>query len=70
MIYLTAKGKSYSEVEKLYEELEKIHYEGVSRIACDDGAECLAELEVLRSRNTSVSDELAMFYKKYMGKDY
>lgn len=67
---VSIKGKSVYEIDKLYEELSQIHKEGISKIAYDDGAECLAELEVLRSRGTSVSEDNASFYKKYMGREY
>ena len=63
-------GLSSSKVKEIYEELEKIHFTGISNIALDDGAECLAELEVLRKRKIPVSPELAAFYKKYMGRKY
>lgn len=58
------------EIKTLYKELKNAGLPGVSDIALADGAECLAELEVLRHRGTKVSDELAAFYKKYMGRDY
>lgn len=64
------KGLTNSEIANLYDELGKMHLQGVSKLALSDGAECLAELEVLRSRKTEVSKELAEFYKKYMGVDY
>ena len=41
-------GMRSEDVKKLYDELSKIHIEGISIIAYDDGAEALAELEVLR----------------------
>lgn len=63
-------GKTAKEIEHLYDELSQIHNEGISKIAYDDGAECLAELEVLRGRGTSISDDNAAFYKKYMGREY
>ena len=67
---ISIKGKSLGEIAALYDELGKIHLDGVSKIARDDGAECLAELEVLRSRETPVSRELEEFYNKYMGRKY
>lgn len=63
-------GLSYSKVKELYKELKSIHFSGVSRIAFKDGAECLAELEVLRKRKTPVSPELAAFYKEHMRRKY
>lgn len=66
----TISGKRLLEIEKLYAELEGIHIEGISTIAYNDGAECLAELEVLRSRSIKVPDEIAEFYEKYIGRKY
>lgn len=67
---ISIKGKTAQEIKILYHELRGAGLPGVSDIALADGAECLAELEVLRHRGTKVSDELAAFYKKYMGRDY
>lgn len=67
---ISIKGKTTSEIARLYDELGKIHLDGVSDIALNDGAECLAELEVLRFRGADVSQELSDFYEKYMGRVY
>lgn len=63
-------GKSSKEVKKLYETLSQVHIDGISFIAYNDGAEALAELEVLRSRGVKVSKEIQEFYEKYMGRKY
>ena len=63
-------GKTVEEIKSFYEELSNIHIKGVSTIAYNDGAECLAELEVLRSRRANVSEEAMKFYEKYMGRKY
>ena len=63
-------GKTVQEIEQLYQQLKTAGLPGVSDIALADGAECLAELEVLRNRGTKVSQELAAFYRKYMGRKY
>lgn len=63
-------GKTVQEITELYKELKSAGLPGVSDIALADGAECLAELEVLRHRGTKVSQELADFYRKYMGRKY
>lgn len=63
-------GMSSEDVKKLYDELSKIHIEGISIIAYDDGAEALAELEVLRKRGVKVSKEWMQFYEKYIGRKY
>ena len=63
-------GKTVQKIEQLYQQLKAAGLPGVSDIALADGAECLAELEVLRTRGTKVSQELAAFYRKYMGRKY
>lgn len=63
-------GKSSKEVQDLYKTLSQIHIDGISFIAYNDGAEALAELEVLRSRGAKVSKEIQEFYEKYMGRKY
>ena len=67
---ISVRGKTAKQIEELYAELLKIRLSGVSQIAFNDGAECLAELEALRSRGVKVSKELADFYEKYMGRKY
>lgn len=67
---ISISGKTIHEIEEMYEELSAIHIEGISVLALKDGAECLAELEVLRSRGVKVSDEIMKFYEKYMGRKY
>lgn len=63
-------GKSLEEIRALYQELKGKGLDGISEIARNDGAECLAELEVLRFRGTRVTNEAAAFYKKYMRRNY
>ena len=63
-------GMRSEDVKKLYDELSKIHIEGISIIAYDDGAEALAELEVLRKCGVKVSKEWMQFYEKYIGRKY
>ena len=63
-------GKAPKEVQTLYESLSKIHIDGISFIAYNDGAEALAELEVLRKRGTEVSEDMKLFYEKYMRRKY
>lgn len=63
-------GKNISEIQQLYDELSGIHIDGISKIAYNDGAECLAELEVLKHRGVDVSSEAKAFYKKYMRREY
>lgn len=59
-------GMKAKEVEKLYSVLEKIHVDGVSPAAFRDGAECIAEVEVLLYRNEEVPKEAKALYDKYM----
>ena len=67
---ISIKGKNTQEVEELYRKLKDKGIAGISAIALQDGAECLAELEVLRYRGIEVSQEASEFYKKYMGREY
>lgn len=64
------RGKNIEQINELYDKLAMIHFKGVSDIAFNDGAECLAELEVLRSRGVQLTDNLKEFYKEFMGSDY
>ena len=56
---ISIKGKTLGEITDMYGELAKIHHSGISDIAFNDGAECLAELGVLRTRKTIVPKKLA-----------
>lgn len=67
---ISIKGKTAKEVDRFYQELKNQGKPGVSDIALSDGAELLAELEILRHRKTPVSKELSDFYEKYMGRKY
>ena len=67
---ISIKGKTIQQIEQLYSKLKTAGLPGVSDIALADGAECLAELEVLRSRGARVSKNLSDFYEKYMGRSY
>lgn len=60
------KGMRTEQIEALYEELGKIHIEGISRKAYSDGAECIAEVEVLLFRGDDVPEEAMELYNKYM----
>ena len=67
---ISIKGKTPSEISAFYSNLKGMGMAGISQIALEDGAECLAELEVLRYRKEKVSKELSDFYEKYMGRKY
>lgn len=60
------KGLTINEIEALYKELADIHIEGVSKTAYDDGAEALAEIEVLIARGRNIPKNIMEFYNKYM----
>lgn len=60
------KGLNVKQIEELYSELEKIHVEGVSDIAYSDGAECIAEVEILLFRGEEVPEEAMKLYEKYI----
>ncbi len=60
------KRMTIKQIEALYEELDQIHLEGISEIAYKDGAEALAEIEILLSRNQDIPEEFIDFYKAYM----
>lgn len=62
------KGKSIDAIKSLYAELGKLKIDGISNIAKTDGAEALAEIEVLISRGEMISDrEAKKLYKKFIG---
>lgn len=60
--------KKPSEVEQMNKELSTMGVEGISAIAKRDGAECIAEVEVLLSRNAEIPDEAMALYNKYVRK--
>ena len=59
-------GKRPERVEKLYEELKSKGVPGVSIIAEKDGAEVIAEVEVLLKRGETIPQEALELYKRYM----
>lgn len=63
------KGKTLAEITTMYEEILQAKIENISKIAYLDGAEALAEIEVLLSRGEEVPDAAMEFYKRYMGDD-
>lgn len=62
------KGKSPAEVSKLHNKLLEIHILGVSPLAYKDGAECIAEVEILLERKMPVPDTAMALYNKYVRK--
>lgn len=63
-------GKRSDEIKKFYDDLKKLKIEGISDIALKDGAEALAELEVLRTRGENVPQKLIDFYEENMGRKF
>lgn len=59
-------GRRPSEIENIHNALSKVHIEGVSTYAYSDGAECIAETEILLSRGQAVPDEAMKLYNKYV----
>lgn len=60
------KGRTAQEVNKIHEELKNINIKGLSKYAETDGAECLAETELMLSLGGKVPDEAMKLYKKYI----
>lgn len=50
----------------MYSDLEKIHIDGISAAAYSDGAECIAEVEILLFRGEKVPQKALKLYKKYV----
>jgi hypothetical protein len=59
-------GKSMSEIETLYAELKPLGMPNISLIAAEDGAEAIAEIEVLLRRGGDVPEDALKFYEMYM----
>ena len=54
------------QIEEINNALEHIHIEGISTIATEDGAECIAEVEVMLYRGEEVPKEAMELYEKYV----
>ena len=63
---MSIKGKTVAEANAFYKKLAGKGVSGISKIASKDGAEALAEIEVLKSRGTKLSDEAKSFYNEHM----
>lgn len=63
---MSIKGKTVVEANAFYKKLAGKGVSGISKIASQDGAEALAEIEVLKSRGTKLSDEAKSFYNEHM----
>lgn len=62
------RGKTIKEIDDFYKEIANARIAGISEIALEDGAEALAEIEILISRDAEVPNQAMNFYNKYMGK--
>ena len=59
-------GLSQEEIKAFYQEIANSQITGISKIAYLDGAEALAEIEILKSRGEKIPTEAYEFYKKYI----
>ena len=59
-------GKTYNEIEKMYKELDGKGLPGLSDTARFDGAEALADIEILRSKGIALTEEQQALYNTYM----
>lgn len=57
---------SASEIRTLYDKISDVHIDGISEIAYRDGAETLAEIEVMISKHNTVPLKAIKFYEKLM----
>ena len=64
----TIAGLSTEEINNLYEELSNKGVDGISKIAKNDGAEAIAEIEVLLYRGEEVSAEAKDLYDRFIGR--
>lgn len=62
------KGLTGEQIVELYKYLSSHTVKDISFIANKDGAEAIAEIEVLLTRNEIVSDEAKDFYNKHIGR--
>ena len=63
-------GKSSAEIEVLYNTLSNKGTSGISMIAMEDGAECIAEVEVLLHRGSPVPQKALNLYNTYVKGDF
>jgi hypothetical protein len=56
-------------IPTLYKKLEKMGIDDISKIASKDGAEAVAEIEVLLHRGEKISDEARKLYESVMKGD-
>jgi len=60
------KGMTLKDIRDFYAEIRDAKVKDVSKIAYNDGAEALAEIEILISRGSDIPQAAIEFYNKYM----
>ena len=60
------KGKLPFEVDDMHKKLRNIHISGINECAYSDGAECIAEVEILLDRKDFIPKEAINLYKEYV----
>lgn len=60
---------NYAQIEALYDELNDIHIDGISKTAIADGAECIAEVGVLieRGEMNAIPKEALKLFERFFG---
>lgn len=58
--------KTIKEIEEMNVSIKEVHIPGISALALSDGAECIAETEVLLFRGQEVPKEAMELYEKYV----
>ena len=59
-------GHNISEIKSIYSKLKDVHIGGISPVGYSDGAECIAEVEVMLHRHSKVPAEAMELYNKYV----
>ena len=59
-------GRNYAQIVNLYDVLDSVHINSISKTALADGSECIAEIGVLLERGDDVPEDAMRHYKKYM----
>ncbi len=65
----TVYANRFNNIPKLYKKLEKMGVGDISDIAAGDGAEAVAEIEVMLHRGEKISDEARKLYDDVMKGD-
>lgn len=62
----TIYANRFSDIGKLYNKLEAMGVDDISKIASEDGAEAVAEIEVLKFKKENISKDAQELYNKVM----